>query len=133
MSYFVRIKDPQELKTTILETARDAIILLRGHEIIKPFTLQKKALIKDVNQDLEYLKKRVDELHILLTNTDTKKEVEKDVSVLKSTKKESETSKTKPVKAHRTEENNLEKTTDDDLERLEKTLDKIEEKLKNLG
>lgn len=129
MTYFVRIKEPQELKTTLLESARDAIILLRGHEVIKPITAQKKALIKDIHKDLESIKKMLDELHVLLTNTDTKKEVAKDVSELVTKNHVDELPEIKI-----TEKKSVKtKSTDDDLERLEKTLDKIEEKLKNLS
>ena len=127
MGYFAKIDKPEMLKALILECARDVIILLRKKDQIDALKQEKEDLIKDMELDMDQIKRTIDDLHQLLTNSDVKKELEKNLSL-------------KPIKEHKVKSNNKSSkvikpldSSKHDLEVLEKTLNSIENKLKNLN
>lgn len=129
MGYFVKIDNPENLKTKLLETARDVIILLRNQEKIDSIKLEKDLLITEIELDLKDLKKTTQRLYDLLTNTKLKQELAKHTSELDL---ELDLPEIKQQVNHQINQK-ISSAASDDLEKLEKTLDNIEQKLKNLS
>jgi transcriptional/translational regulatory protein YebC/TACO1 len=125
MGYFVKLDNPDNLKTKLLETARDVIILLRSQEKIDSIKLEKDLLISEIQIDMAEIKKTTQKLYALLTNTKLKQELAKHTSEL-DLKIDVSSAKQIPIKK-------TTNPTSDDLEKLEQTLDNIEQKLKNLS
>lgn len=136
MGYFVKIQKPQQLKTLLLESARDVIILLRKTDEIEQLKIEKEKLIEDIQNDLDYLKQKSDYLHSILTNDKLRQEIEKTATVMPNLQNKNvvpSPQKTKPQINKPQKELSYNKQSTSELDKLEQTLNKIEQKLKDLS
>jgi len=125
-SYFVSIKDPVESRRHILEASKKCLQSLQSY--------QKILLIRDEKlREMEVLRESVKELIFLNTKLGHKLPQYKSeiIGQFKREEKKSETKQEKkPVKAEPKREEHYDRT---ELQKLEESLNAIEEKLKTLG
>ncbi len=129
MGYFVRIDETDKLKTLLLESARDVIILLRKNDYIEEIKHEKELLIHEIQTDMNNVKMVTDQLYELLTDTKLKKEIAKEAPKVAVTFDRESVSyeSAKPAVKPKTDQ------MKQDLSKLDATLESIERKLKSLS
>ena len=136
MSLFSKIDEPLKFRRTLLTTAKNAVIIQKKQLTLNDFKEQKKVLIKKLHEDMHFLNERVSFLETLLV-TDEIKEQLKNIPVKKvepEPLKELPKEEFIPVKKKEPEKEVKKEpdTSFSDLDRLEYTLNKIEEKIGKL-
>ncbi|MCF7871602.1 hypothetical protein K9L97_01080 [Candidatus Woesearchaeota archaeon] len=109
--YFSKIKNPKAIRKQILLTARESILALSNQKKTENIKLKKQETITEITEKMNQIQKQIDKLNKILPNQELKKETE----TLKRIKKIPQTTQQTPRMT--------------DLDRLDYTLKKIEEKL----
>lgn len=127
--FFVGVKDPIEIRRSLLESSKEMVQLLQRYEKFKQVRAEKISNIERLKSDMKKLKQLVSQLKRALPKTDLRikatasvpEMVQKPVVVNTTQKVEKSKSKPKVVVKKATE-----------VERLEDELDMIERRLSNL-
>ena len=136
MSLFSKIDEPLKFRRTLLSTAKNTVIIQKKQLTLNEFKEQKKVLINKLHDDMSFLNERVSFLESLLVTEDIKEQLkstpvkEKTPEPVKEAPKEEfiPIEEKTPVKEAKKEV----ESPVSDLDRLEYTLNKIEERLKKL-
>lgn len=124
---FVRIRQPTNMQRNILEATKGIIESLQKYERVKTIRNQKKSLIAKLKHDLREVSSLINKL---------KQDLPKVSMPAVKSKQKKETIKKdslKQEKAVKKKEDFSTKTTETDLDKLEKELNEIEAKLDSLG
>ena len=121
MSYFFRIENPQEFRRKILQGSRDVILLLKSEIQIDDAINRKKVLTRELKDLMQEINVSCDSLAKVILDTDLKLEFASEIEYVEEPKVELKEPKEAFVQKPATE-----------LDRLEYTLNKIEEKLQRL-
>ncbi|MGV8150413.1 MAG: hypothetical protein ACP5NV_01670 [Candidatus Woesearchaeota archaeon] len=126
-SYFVSIKNPLETRRHLLESTKKSLMGLQGYHKLQVIRQEKQ-------RHLESLKQSVKELMYLNTKL-TQILPEYNYDIISEFKKEKHVEKKQPAKQDKKPvlQKDVARKEKTDLEKLEESLNSIEEKLKTLG
>jgi hypothetical protein len=120
MSYFFRINKPEEFRKSLLKEARDVILLLKSEEKIDDLLNKKKVLLKELKNMMVEINSLAHKLNEVILDTDLKLEFASGIDFIEEPKEDLY------------ENHDLDKKPVTEVDRLEYTLSKIEEKLNRL-
>ena len=125
--FFVGIRDPIEIRRSILESSREMLQLLQRFEKFKVVREEKHAMVEDLKSDIKNLQKLIGSLKGGLPKTELRVK-------LKREHKEVVKAKTKKAtkKVQKAEMPKMSKKQMSELEKLESELGAIESKLSGL-
>lgn len=124
MTYFFKIKEPSKFRATLLQTARDSLVLLKNISVAEEVKIKKFKLLEEIQLEVDKLNELFVKLDELLLNDDFKKEFAVSIDDIK---KEVE----HKVSVRRKESQKIEEPASE-IDRLEYTLNKIEKRLESL-
>src|SRR5690606_17686250 len=111
-------QESEKFRKSLLEAARDVVILLKNNSKFLEIKERKKELLLDIQKDMSELKILTEKLNDLILDNELKKEIALNTDI---------EPETKPIKLK--SKDSLEVT---EIDRLEYTLNKIEERLNSL-
>lgn len=123
--YFSRINNPNQLRKEVLLATKESIILLSRQKKSEDIKIKKGQLCEEINSTLNEIHKQIKNLDEILPNKELKKEPL--ITKKQQVKKEIEKPKLKKFLPQESKEQQI-----TDLDRLDYTLKKIEEKLSRL-
>ncbi|MFT4282888.1 MAG: hypothetical protein ACMXX6_00505 [Candidatus Woesearchaeota archaeon] len=122
MSYFFRIENPQDFRRNLLQGSRDVILLLKSESQIDDIINKKKVLtreLKDLMSEINFLCAKANDI---ILDTDLKLEFAAGINYTEPSK----------IELKEPQEAQISSKPVTELDRLEYTLGKIEEKLQRL-
>ncbi len=128
MTFYKKIDKPKQFRKTLLESARDSVLMIKKEDALSEIRTMKKDLISDLKSDYQELLNKSKELDELLKKDETKKKLDEEARNNYQVQKVEVEEKEPPVE--KTEEEKTSNTSE--MDRLDYTLNKIEEKLKNV-
>lgn len=146
MVYFSKIKDPETFRRNLLEVSRDVVLLHKKDVNIVHVRNKKKILNQEIDANMKSIKSQINRLMGFLTNSDTKSELASKAApvslreiytsrgvpeTLPSFETKS-SAKSDSFVADSEDKKVEESQRDSELDRLEYTLQKIEDKIKSL-
>lgn len=140
-NYFVKIENPKETRKQLLEIGRKSILNLKGEKEIRKIRQEKYEVLRELEKETNILFDMWEELDRNLPeidlddipereNVNVAQQIEQDVEEESQTEPETE-----DVQRTETKEREFEKVDtnlDSEVERLEYTLDKIENTIKDI-
>ena len=145
MSFYSRINSPDEFRKALLTTAKTVILTQTDYEELKSIKQKKSELIKAMEKNMDSIGELGYELEKLLTNTNIKKKLdakapnsynyyeEEDKTEIKPTPTPKPKASPKPKSKEIPQERTFKQDNNElnELDRLEHTLRKIEERIAN--
>lgn len=140
--YFVKIQNPKHTRKQLLQVGRLSILTLRNQQEVTKMRVEKQGLIKELQQDIQRIEKSMDALNSLLPQIDLSEVPEKKKPNLPKIKPKPQKEEKKPKKQAKPKQKEPakkvkytspgSKNLNSEVERLEYTLNKIENTIKNL-
>lgn len=127
MEYYSELKKPNDFRYKVIINIKECLLLQLNQEKLELIRQSKKDIIAEITNQIKELNKLINELDLILTDEEIKKEIEKETQPIntKTTQTKKQTTQKQPTQPTKI-------TSQEKIDILEYTLNKIEQKLQEL-
>jgi len=127
LEYYSELKKPNDFRYKVIINIKECLLLQLNQEKLELIRQSKKDIIAEITNQIKELNKLINELDLILTDEEIKKEIEKETQPIntKTTQTKKQTTQKQPTQPTKI-------TSQEKIDILEYTLNKIEQKLQEL-